>query len=120
MIRIDATHPMYLRDPERRAVKKGPPTPGRERAAARDRLDRTGPLPPDPNGSRAQREAYVRSRQLQPRSHIANKFDPYVDIGQYAIARMYAQLKDRTDLSDQEKVLLKICRKAVQGYKYGL
>ncbi len=106
MIRIDDTHEMYQRRPL--------PAP-RNRPPARDRLDRPGPLPPDPNGTPAQRAAFMQSRKLQPRGPIHNKFDPYLSIGEFALAAMYGQLKNRPQLSEPEQKLFEICRKAMIG-----
>ncbi len=68
-MKLDVTHDMYMPDPPRR---KNRPTP------ARDRADRPG-ITPDPNGTREQREAYVRSRQLREDAAPAAKGKTLID-----------------------------------------
>lgn len=105
-MKLDLTHDMYLPDPPQRRKR---PTPARDR-----NLDTFA----DPNGTREQREAWVRSRQLKKREPLAfDGIDPFLTIGEYAIANMYAQLHRQRARDEAEEVLYQICRKAVEGYK---
>jgi hypothetical protein len=104
-MKLDLTHDMYL---SRRPDRKSRPTP------ARDRADKPG-IRPDPNGSVEQRQAWMRSRQLQPRDPLS--FEKFLSIGEYAIACMCKRLEHQQELTSEEWKLFQVCAKAVEGYK---
>ncbi len=66
-MKLDLTHDMYLPDPPR---KRSRPTPARER-----NIDTFA----DPNGSKEQREAWMRSRRVQEDAPAARKGRSIID-----------------------------------------